>query len=78
MKEKFKLLIEILSKNKYVLIYLYNVKYIIYIEDNEYIIKQWNSDYYYTYSDINKLFTSFKIYGLSIIECLENLVIIEG
>lgn len=77
MKKKFNFLIEILSRNKKVSFYLYNVKYIIYISNNKYIIKQNNSDYLYTYDDINKLFTEFKIYGSSIIESLEDLIIVE-
>ena len=76
MRDKLNIFITILEKRKMVEFYLYNVTYIIYIKDGKYIIRQINSKFEYIYDDLKVLFVSYKIYGQTLLQCFNNIIII--
>ena len=76
MKDKINVFITILTKKKKIEFYLYNVTYIIYIQEEKYVIRQINSNIEYLYDDLKLLFNSYKIYGQSLAQCFKNIFII--
>ena len=77
MREKLNEFVTILTKKRMVKFYLYNVTYIVYQREDKYIIRQLNSNLEYVYDDLKSLFENYKIYGQSIAECFDNLVITD-
>lgn len=78
MKKKIvKEIVYILNRQGYISFYLHNVRYTIIIKNDEYIIKQSGCDTILRYNEITDLFQHYRIYGDSLIESLEEIIILE-
>ena len=78
MREKLNEFISILTQKKVIKFYLYNVIYVVYCRKKKYIIRQLNSNLEYVYDDLQSLFVNYTIYGQSIAECFDNLILIAN
>lgn len=76
MKKKIiKEIVNIISRNGYVVFYLHNVRYAIIKKDNEFIIRQSGCDNIIRFNDIVGLFQNYCVYGESLIESLDDIII---
>ncbi|MCI6265446.1 MAG: hypothetical protein MR598_01200 [Erysipelotrichaceae bacterium] len=76
MKKKIiKDMVYLLDRQGYISFYLHNVKYTIIHVDNEFIIKQSGCNNLIRFNEITDLFQNYKIYGDSLIESLEDIII---
>ena len=76
-KSKIEEFINILENNNKVSFYLYNVVYTIIKSNNDFFIKQFGVNRTSSYSKLTDLFSEYRIYGLSLAECFEEIKIIE-
>ena len=76
-RSKIEEFVNIIENNKKVSFYLYNVRYTIIKNSNGFLIKQVGINRTYSYSKLTDLFSEYRIYGLSLVECFEDIKIIE-
>ena len=76
-RSKIEEFINILENKKEVSFYLYNVVYTIIKNNHEFLIKQFGVNRTSSYSKLTDLFSEYRIYGLSLAECFEEIKIIE-
>lgn len=77
MKEKVGRLRQLLNENGSVVFYLLNSRYEIVYNGSNVLIMQFGSNLKHSYSNLNSLLIGYKIYGESLIELLQYLIIIE-
>ena len=75
-KKVVKEIVNILNRQGYISFYLHNVRYTIINKNDEYIIKQSGCDNILKYNEITDLFQHYRIYRDSLIESLEEIIII--
>ena len=76
-KKKFELFQRIINSKKYIVFSLYTATYIIRYKNNEFSIKLHTSDYVHTYEYLSQLFSEFTIYGDTLAELFNEIIIIE-
>lgn len=76
-KKKFELFKKNINSKKYIIFSLYTASYIIRFNNNEFSIKLLTSDYIHTYESLSQLFLDFKVYGDSLAELFNEIIIIE-
>lgn len=68
-------IVNILKEKGFVNFYLHNVTYTIMKDKNEFIIKQSGCDNIHKFKNITDLFQYYYVYGDSLIESLEDIII---
>lgn len=76
-RSKIEEFVNIIENKSKVSFYLYNVVYTIIKSNNEFLIKQIGINHTHSYSKLTDLFSEYRIYGLSLAECFEEIKIIE-
>ena len=76
-KKKFESFQKIINSKKYIVFSLYTATYIIRYKNNEFSIKLLTSDYVHTYESLFQLFSEFTIYGNTLAELFNEIIIIE-
>lgn len=73
--DKLKQFTSILERRHHISFYLYNVRYNIEVEDKILILSNNGSSYLYKYNNIRELFTDNLVYGSSLAECFDDIII---
>jgi hypothetical protein len=76
-KEIIRNIVSILNNNGSITFYLYNARYTIEIKNNNYILKASGSNYIHIYKSIKDLFSNYLVYGESLIELLQDMIIVK-
>lgn len=74
-KEIIRKIVSILNTRGFVNFYLHNVIYTIILKNNVFLIKQSGCDTVLKFDKITDLFQTYRIYGDSLIESLEDIIL---